>query len=310
MISGRSIRIDNDADPLFFWFFLRVARKLKCDGGRPACGQCLKRSNPCDYAPQNKRRNTIRQPRRNDLAGSSSRPGEEDDDSATGGDYNRGESGNEDGRSEVSLSPEIHTIPLSSAGSVSAPISRRSSNVDKREREGGYVTHHSLPPILGRDRDDHLPGPSSRQPPPPPPQQQPPHPSSLHHLSERDAHPHHLREREPPISISHQNPPPSMSLGGNVGGGGGGGNGGGGGGGGGRPFFPDNELPHIATLSLPDRSSPSTPGPMSAPSLPPLRPASEHQAALRKRAATVPGKTSGRGSGSGPKVVACNSCRG
>ncbi|KAI0365745.1 hypothetical protein BV20DRAFT_1038796 [Pilatotrama ljubarskyi] len=32
------------------------SRKLKCDGGRPACGQCYKRSNPCDYTASNKRR--------------------------------------------------------------------------------------------------------------------------------------------------------------------------------------------------------------------------------------------------------------
>lgn len=271
---------------VYLIFFFPLARKLKCDGGRPACGQCLKRSNPCDYAPQNKRRNTLRQ-RRPDTA--PSRPGDDDDDNSTGGDYNR-ESGNEDGRSEVSLSPDVRALPL--AGSVSAPISRRGSNLDKREREVGYITHHPLPPILGRD-DLSVP---SRAPPPP---QHQPHPS-LHHHSDRDPHPRHLREREPPIPSSHQNPLPLPSQlpphGGNSSG---------------RPFFPDNELPHIATLSLPDRSSPSTPGPMSAPSLPPIRPASDHQAALRKRAATVPGKTgTGRGSGTGPKVVACNSCRG
>lgn len=76
-----------------------------------------------------------------------------------------------------------------------------------------------------------------------------------------------------------------------------------------RTLFPDNELPHIATLSLPEHS-PSTPVPMSAPSLPPIRPASEQQAAQRKRAATVPGKNSRQQSNSGPKVVACNLCRG
>lgn len=73
------------------------------------------------------------------------------------------------------------------------------------------------------------------------------------------------------------------------------------------PFF--NELPHIATLSLPD-PSPATPAPMSAPSLPPIRPASEQQAAQRRRSATLPGKTGRPSSGSGPKVVACNFCRG
>ncbi|KZV82271.1 hypothetical protein EXIGLDRAFT_778795 [Exidia glandulosa HHB12029] len=31
-------------------------RKLKCDGGRPACAQCVKRSNHCDYQPVLKRR--------------------------------------------------------------------------------------------------------------------------------------------------------------------------------------------------------------------------------------------------------------
>lgn len=72
-----------------------------------------------------------------------------------------------------------------------------------------------------------------------------------------------------------------------------------------RSLFIDNELPHIATLSLPEPS----PGPMSAPSLPPIRPASELQAAQRKRAATVPGKSTRLPSTSGPKVVACNFCR-
>lgn len=76
-----------------------------------------------------------------------------------------------------------------------------------------------------------------------------------------------------------------------------------------RSFFPDNELPHIATLSLPEHS-PSTPVPMSAPSLPPIRPASEQQAQQRRRSATVPGKGTRQPSSSGPKVVACNFCRG
>ena len=34
-----------------------LARKLKCEIGRPACGQGLKRSNPCDYAPEQTSRN-------------------------------------------------------------------------------------------------------------------------------------------------------------------------------------------------------------------------------------------------------------
>jgi len=71
----------------------------------------------------------------------------------------------------------------------------------------------------------------------------------------------------------------------------------------GRSLFRDNELPHIATLALP--------GPEHSPSglpLPPIRPASEQQAAQRKRASTVPGRSRAT-SNTGPKVVACNFCR-
>ncbi|RDB17826.1 Cell division control protein 11 [Hypsizygus marmoreus] len=193
------------------------SRKLKCDGGRPACGQCVKRSNPCDYMPQNKRRGTVRQ-----------RKGDESD-----SDSGEERSAEQD---EASASPEV----------PSQPLSRRSSNVDKLSREG-YAPLPQLVPPMER-REDPLPGPSSRPKPP-----------------------HHPNEQP-------------------------------------RSLFPDNELPHIATLSLPEHS-PSTPVPMSAPSLPPIRPASEQQAAQRKRAATVPGKSSRQASNSGPKVVACNFCR-
>ena len=80
-----------------------------------------------------------------------------------------------------------------------------------------------------------------------------------------------------------------------------------------RSYFTDNEVPHIATLPL-NEPSPPTPAPMSAPTLAPtlapIRPASELHAAQRKRAATVPGKTNRQAASSGPKVVACNFCRG
>lgn len=74
-----------------------------------------------------------------------------------------------------------------------------------------------------------------------------------------------------------------------------------------RAYFPDNEVPHIATLASVE--PPPTPAPMSAPTLPPIRPASDLQAAQRKRAATVPGKIARQSTSSGPKVVACNFCR-
>jgi len=72
----------------------------------------------------------------------------------------------------------------------------------------------------------------------------------------------------------------------------------------GRSLFRDNELPHIATL-MPD----GVPSMMSAATLPPIRPASEQQAAQRKRANTLPGRGSRPSAGTGPKVVACNFCR-
>ncbi|KAJ6477395.1 GTP binding protein [Mycena vitilis] len=186
------------------------SRKLKCDGGRPSCSQCMKRSNTCDYMPQNKRRGTVRLSR-----------GEESESESGDGDERSGEF------PEPSLSPEVS--------------SRRSSNFD---------TSPSLP-LMG-DRRDEL----------------------------------------PPITTASSSRTGYSAASGEQR----------------SSFFVDNELPHIATLSLPE-TSPSTPGPMSAPSLPPIRPASEQQAAQRKRSATVPGKSSRLPSTSGPKVVACNFCR-
>jgi hypothetical protein len=79
-----------------------------------------------------------------------------------------------------------------------------------------------------------------------------------------------------------------------------------------RNLFQDGdlELPRIATLALPPERSPTTPAPMSAPTLPLIRPASEQQAAQRKRAVTFPGKGARQTTNAGPKVVACNFCRG
>ncbi|KIK52069.1 hypothetical protein GYMLUDRAFT_233731 [Collybiopsis luxurians FD-317 M1] len=177
------------------------SRKLKCDGGRPACTQCIKRSNPCDYMPQNKRRRGV--PRRTD-------------------------------ESESESGDEPSDVQSNSPQATSRPHSRRNSVLIE------HRDYAALPPITGGD----IPS-SSR----------------------------------------------SRGMG--------------------SSSIYDTELPHIATLSLPD-PSPSTPGPpMSAPSLPPIRPATDPQSAQaqRKRAATVPGKTPRQTSHSGPKVVACNFCR-
>ena len=91
-----------------------AARKLKCDGGRPACGQCFKRSHPCDYTANNKRRHTGK-PRKQ---------------------YGSDSEGDsiEDGTAELdhpSRSPEL---------SSSAPHSRRSSNVS-------MLLTDTLPPL-------------------------------------------------------------------------------------------------------------------------------------------------------------------
>jgi hypothetical protein len=220
-----------------------TARKLKCDGGRPACAQCMKRSNPCDYMPQNKRRGTISR---------SQRTRDEESESDSG----------EERSPEPSASPEVR----------SQTISRRSSNVDKLHPDG-YHPPSGLPPM--NDRRDPYPnavgGPSAGSPPAPPP---PP--------------PSHFQQQGKVLRPMERDPQPQQG------------------------YYQDHDLPHITTL-LPPNSVPSTPVPMSAPTnlaLAPIRPANDQQAALRKRSATVPGKSS-RGSGnSGPKVVACNFCRG
>ncbi|KAI0712103.1 hypothetical protein C8Q76DRAFT_621658 [Earliella scabrosa] len=100
------------------------SRKLKCDGGRPACGQCYKRSNPCDYTASNKRRNSGK-PRKqygSDSEGDSIEDGTADLD-------------------HPSRSPEL---------SSSAPHSRRSSNVS-------MLLTDTLPPLSAavEPRDEH-----------------------------------------------------------------------------------------------------------------------------------------------------------
>jgi hypothetical protein len=198
---------------------LAIARKLKCDGGRPACAQCIKRSNPCDYQPQNnKRRGTQRQ----------RRPDDDSDSELMSGD---------DPSADPLLSPEVS----------SHAVSRKSSNIEKRINLDSY--------------NPNMAGPSDR----------------------RDDHmmPNHMgRAPGMPMSASADN----------------------------RSLFRDNELPHIATLSLPGTESSQSTSMQGIP-LPPIRPASEQQAAQRKRASTIPGR-SRTTSNTGPKVVACNFCRG
>jgi hypothetical protein len=186
-----------------------------------------------------------------------------------------GDSGTESGGSrsadpeEPSLSPEVPTLPLSR---------RPSSNQDKLKVETYTNASAALPP-------------------PPPVQHLSQHPSqhSASTTTTSVATSSAERRDEPAVHANSSSlsagvrvkrgPSPEESR---------------------SSLFKDNELPHIATLSLPDSSPTST----TMPALPPIRPASEQQAAQRKRAATVSGKSSRQSSSTGPKVVACNFCRG
>ena len=196
---------------------MQLARKLKCDGGRPACAQCIKRSNPCDYQPQNnKRRGTQRNRKQGD---------DSDSDMISG----------DDPSVDPLMSPEVppHTVPR--------------KNVERRINLDAY--------------NPNMAGPSDR--------------------------------RDDRMISSHMGRASGMSMSAS---------------GDNRSLFRDNELPHIATLALPG-SEASQSSSMQGLPLPPIRPASEQQAAQRKRASTVPGR--GRAtSNTGPKVVACNFCRG
>ncbi|OSD07291.1 hypothetical protein PYCCODRAFT_1430535 [Trametes coccinea BRFM310] len=118
------------------------SRKLKCDGGRPACGQCYKRQNPCDYTASSKRRTAAAGKQRKQYGGSDSE-----------GDSLEDASGELDGplphshlnhhhhqQPSQSQSPEVPSAPSVSASASSAPHSRRSSNVS-------MLLTETLPPL-------------------------------------------------------------------------------------------------------------------------------------------------------------------
>ncbi|KAH7906015.1 hypothetical protein BJ138DRAFT_1016865 [Hygrophoropsis aurantiaca] len=203
------------------------SRKLKCDGGRPACSQCVKRSNPCDYMPQtSKRRNSARR-KDNGNGNDNDNDGDSDSDASP-------DDPDADQDDNPSLSPEIPPQQLSSRRPPAVvPVPAPIPQLD------GYAGSEPLPPV-GRAKGNSV--------------------SSAH----------------------------------------------------GRPLFKDNELPHIATLlpdGSPSASASASTAMMTAPPLPPIRPASEQQAAQRKRASTVPGRSNRQAASAGPKVVACNFCR-
>ncbi|KAI0696005.1 hypothetical protein BC835DRAFT_1406060 [Cytidiella melzeri] len=87
------------------------SRKLKCDGGKPACSQCFKRNNPCDYTVNHKRRGGKR--RKSDDVGSES----------------DGDSGERSGDMEPSLSPQMSSQPHSRRNSNAVDLLKQESNV-------------------------------------------------------------------------------------------------------------------------------------------------------------------------------------
>ncbi|KAI0771392.1 hypothetical protein BC629DRAFT_1583323 [Irpex lacteus] len=87
------------------------SRKLKCDGGKPACSQCFKRNNPCDYTVNHKRRGGKRRK------------------SNEGGSESEVDSGERSGDMEPSLSPEVSSQPHSRRNSNAVDLLKQESNV-------------------------------------------------------------------------------------------------------------------------------------------------------------------------------------
>jgi len=101
------------------------SRKLKCDGGRPACHQCLKRSNSCDYMVPQKRRGGMRQ--RRNLNNSDS----------------EGASGDEPSvELEPSASPEAVPKPLARVG-----VDRELPPLDVVQQQPVFTKHEDMPSI-------------------------------------------------------------------------------------------------------------------------------------------------------------------
>ncbi|TDL23324.1 hypothetical protein BD410DRAFT_827982 [Rickenella mellea] len=237
------------------------SRKLKCDGGRPACSQCIKRTHTCDYMPQAKRRGGTRQTRHAE-DGSVSDAYSSDDNRIYDGDERVGEdtgevspaySSPQDGHAHHGLSPQM-----------SRTTSRRSSNVDMLIAE----TLHSPPSASERDRD------------------------------RENGNGNANGGAYSPLSTSNAS---SSAVERRVSGGEGSGG-----------YMYGMEKPLIAPLPFSSAnvhaSGPSVPQPTASPPVP-IRPASEAQAAQRKRAAISGGKGARSSSNYGPKVVACNFCR-
>lgn len=217
----------------------KTARKLKCDGGRPACHQCLKRSNACDYMVPQKRRGGIRQ--RRNLNNSDS----------------EGASGDEPSveiELEPSASPEVVPKPLARVGS-----DRELPPLDVIQQQTSFAKHEEIPALKLQQFPQH----KSEQA----------LPASLERrgasFMDSDRH-----GQLPPIALS---PPSGINSGGS-----------------GPLLLPSIRGPDDAALSA----------------LPPPVHQPPEVATQRKRGPVDSGKGNRSSSNYGPKVVACNHCRG
>jgi hypothetical protein len=212
------------------WIVL-AARKLKCDGGRPACHQCLKRSNSCDYMVPQKRRGGMRQ--RRNLNNSDSEGASADEPSV---------------ELEPSASPEAVPKPLVRVGP-----DRKLPPMDVIQQT--FTKQEDIPSI----KHEQFPKQKSEQ--------------MLPSLSERRAAPFIDTDRPgqlPPMALS---PPTGIST--------------------------------SAPPLLPSIRAPEEPPPPSG-----LQPPEVATQRKRTAAVSVSGKGNRSSSNYGPKVVACNHCRG
>jgi hypothetical protein len=213
-----------------------LARKLKCDGGRPACHQCLKRSNPCDYMVPQKRRGGMRQ--RRNLNNS---------DSEASGDERSVEI-----ELEPSISPQTVTQPLARVGS-----DRELPPLDVIQQQAGFAKHEDIPSLKMQQ---------------------------FSQLKVEPALPPSLERRGTSFMDSDrpgQLPPIALS--------------------------PPSGINSSAPPLLPSIRGPDDPG---LTALPPAVHQPPEVGTQRKRAPPVPGKGNRSSSNYGPKVVACNHCRG
>ncbi|KAG7088401.1 hypothetical protein E1B28_012399 [Marasmius oreades] len=230
------------------------SRKLKCDGVRPACVQCLKRSNPCDYQTQGRRRGA--KGKRDKVGASEKEAGKEKDKEETRPtNANGSSSGSIRGsrRGKVSGSREDSEDADHDGDNGDGEGSRTGSQDAECEDEDDGDVEMADPagmsprsPAVRRSRDGSL----NEYPPPhlsqPPQYHRPSSSSSSNHFAQSHPtlpsisaefpppHTHTTRSRAP--SISSITGPPDRE----------------------QRERGGYELPHIATLSLPDPTARST----------------------------------------------------